>query len=75
MRLRVDITLHGITRSVETAAQFEKTEEEVSVSGAIAIDQSEFGIVPLSVFGGAIAVQDRLNMSYRIRARRMESPG
>jgi len=75
MRLRVDITLHGITRSVETAAQFEKTEEELSVSGAIAIDQSEFGIVPLSVLGGAITVQDRLNMSYRIRARRMESPG
>jgi YceI-like domain len=72
IRLRIAITLHGTTRSFETGAEFDRTEDELSVSGAIAIDQSEFGIVPLSVLGGAIAVQDRLNMSYRIRARRME---
>lgn len=72
IRVRIDITLHGITRSFETVARYEKTEEDLSVSGAIAIDQSEFGIVPLSVLGGAIAVQDRLKMSYRIRALRAE---
>jgi YceI-like domain len=72
IRLRIDITLHGTTRSFETGAEFDRTEDEWSVSGAIAMDQSEFGIVPLSVLGGAIAVQDRMNLSYRIRARRME---
>jgi YceI-like domain len=71
-QLRVAITLHGMTRSVDTAAQFEKTAEEVSVTGTIAIDQSQFGIAPFSVFGGAIAVQDRLNIAFRLRARRME---
>lgn len=72
IRARIDITLHGITRSFEMVAKFERTEVELSVSGAIAIEQSAFGIVPLAVLGGAIAVQDRVNMSYHIRARRME---
>jgi hypothetical protein len=74
IRLRIDIALHGTTRSLETDAEFERTEDELSVSGLIPIDQSEFGIVPLSVLGGAIAVQDRLNMSYRIRAFEHSSP-
>jgi hypothetical protein len=72
IRLRIDITLHGTTRSLETDAEFERSEDELSVSGLMSIDQSEFGIVPLSVLGGAIAVQDRLNMSYRIRASRIQ---
>jgi hypothetical protein len=72
IRLRMAITLHGTTRCFETSADVDSTKDELSVSGAIAIDQSEFGIVPLSVLGGAIAVQDRLTVSYRIRARRME---
>jgi hypothetical protein len=71
-QLRVAITLHGTTRYVDTEAQFEKTAEEVSVSGTFAIDQSQFGIAPFSVLGGAIAVQDRVNIKFRIRARRME---
>ena len=57
---------------MQTAVELEKTDEELSISGAIAIDQFEYGIVPLSVLGGAIAVQDRLNMSYRIYARRLQ---
>jgi hypothetical protein len=72
IRLRMDIALRGTIRSLETVAEFERTEDELSVSGVIQMDQSEFGIVPLSVLGGAIAVQDRLNMSYRIRALRTQ---
>ncbi len=73
-RLRVTVTLHGTTRSVETEAQLDKTADEVSAAGTIAIDQSQFGITPFSVFGGAIAVQDRVNIRFRIRARRIEYP-
>jgi len=57
---------------VQTAVELEETDEELSIAGVIAIDQSEYGIVPLSVLGGAITVQDRLNMSYRIYARRLQ---
>jgi hypothetical protein len=71
-QLQVVVTLHGTTRSVAAAAQFEEATGEISVTGALAFDQSRFGIAPFSVLGGAIAVQDRVNITYRIRARRME---
>jgi hypothetical protein len=71
-QLPVTVTLHGTTRSVDAAAQFEEATEEISVTGILAIDQSRFGIAPFSVLGGAIAVQDRVNITYRIRALRME---
>ncbi|HOM14616.1 MAG TPA: YceI family protein [Rubrivivax sp.] len=71
VRSSIRITLHGITRSYEAQASYEKSAEALCVSGTMAIDQSDFGIVPLSVLGGAIAVQDRLEMRYRIQALRM----
>ena len=71
-QLRAAVTLHGMTQSFDTAAQFETNAEEVSVTGTIALDQSQFGIVPFSLFGGAIAVQDRLSITFRLRAHRVE---
>jgi len=71
-QLRVAVTLHGTTRSVDAAAQFEMAAEEAVATGTVAIDQSRFGIAPFSVLGGAIAVQDRVNITFRIRARRMQ---
>ena len=70
--LPVAITLHGVTRSIDVLAQVDRSGEEISVAGSAAIDQSWFGITPFSVLGGAIAVQDRLNITFRIRARRID---
>lgn len=71
-RFRVTVTLHGATRPVEVAARIETAADEVAVTGTASIDQSEFGIAPFSILGGAIAVQDRVNVSFRIYARRIE---
>ena len=38
------------------------------VSGELEFDQSEFGIVPFSVLGGAIQVQDRLSLRFSLHA-------
>ena len=70
-RVRVTLTLHGVARSVDAAVHWEGTTAEFSVTGTFAIDQSQFGIAPLSILGGAISVQDRVNVSFRIRADRM----
>ena len=70
-QLQVAVTLHGTTRIVDATAQVENTADEISVTGTIAVDQSQFGIAPFSILGGAIAVQDRVNITFRIRARRM----
>lgn len=71
-RPRVAVTLHGATHLVEAASQLEQAADEITVTGALAIDQSRFGIAPFSILGGAIAVRDRVDITFRIRARRME---
>jgi hypothetical protein len=72
--IRVAVTLHGVTRSVDASTQFERAADDVLVAGTLAIDQSAFRIAPFSVLGGAIAVQDRLNITFQIRASRMHLP-
>jgi hypothetical protein len=41
------------------------------VSGAFRINQTDFGIVPLSLLGGAIEVQDEIDLHFRIHAVRI----
>jgi hypothetical protein len=70
-RLRVTVTLHGATVPTDVAAQVDMSSDEITVSGTLALDQSSFGIAPFSILGGAIAVQDRVTMHFKIRARRI----
>lgn len=67
-RLDVDITLHGQTRRFEVPARIAAARGEMRVSGELEFDQSEFGIVPFSVLGGAIQVQDRLSLRFNLHA-------
>jgi hypothetical protein len=69
--IRLYVTVHGVTRPVDAIASWAGTREEFSASGTFAFDQSAFGITPLSILGGAVTVQDRLNISFRIVARPM----
>ena len=69
--LRFALTLHGVTRLVDAAAKLDTTDEEILVTGTVAIDQTQFGIVPLSILGGAVSVQDRVKIRFRILARRI----
>lgn len=71
-QLKVAVTLHGATQFGDATTQSVTTQEKVFVRGTMAMDQSKFGIAPFSVLGGAIAVQDRMNITFRIHARRME---
>ena len=41
------------------------------MSGELALRQTDFGITPLSVAGGAIQVQDEVKLRFDIHARRM----
>ena len=69
-QLRVAVTLHGTTVPVVVAAQVDRSGDEVAVAGTMTLEQSQFGIVPFSILGGAIAVQDRVTLRFRIHARR-----
>jgi len=70
-RLSVTIMVHGVTRTHEVAAHVEIGMEAIAVSGSLSLDQTEFGVKPLSVLGGAIQVEDRVDLRFQIRAPRI----
>jgi hypothetical protein len=69
--LAVAITVHGKTRVFQVPSEIEIDEKSVGVSGKLAFNQTDFGITPYALLGGAIAVKDGLALRFRIRARRM----
>lgn len=66
--LALELTLHGVTRSLSVPARIRRTPSEFHISGSLSIDQSSFGITPLSILGGAIQVRDRLELNFEVRA-------
>jgi polyisoprenoid-binding protein YceI len=68
--LAVALTLHGTTRSFKVPAKLEAERERLSITGRLSFDQSDLGITPYSVLGGAIAVRDRVDLRFHVVARR-----
>ncbi|KAB8053398.1 YceI family protein [Janthinobacterium rivuli] len=73
-----DITLHGVTRTVQLPVRIEQAADgrRLQASGSLLLKQSDFGIVPFAVLGGAMAVQDQMELAFRITARQeLNAPG
>lgn len=66
----VAITLHGTTRTARIPIGIVTTNEEIVANGRMVLEQTDFGIAPLSILGGAIQVADEVNLRFQIRARR-----
>ncbi|KAB8045187.1 YceI family protein [Janthinobacterium aquaticum] len=64
------ITLHGVTRqvAVPTTVVSAADGRSLQASGKLLLNQSDFGITPFSVLGGAMAVQDQMELAFDIRA-------
>lgn len=76
--LDADISLHGVTRKVQVPVRIEETADggSLQASGSLLLKQSDFGIVPFAILGGAMAVQDQMELAFRITATRAASaPG
>ncbi len=69
--LSVAITLHGVTRALQAPARIDADADLIEVSGRLSFDQTDFGITPYSVLGGAIAVRNGVDLRFRVRARRL----
>lgn len=67
--LQVDVTLHGVTRTLPVEARREADGDGLRVRGKVTLKQTDFGLVPFSVMGGAMAVQDALELRFDVRAR------
>jgi len=73
--LGVAITLHGVTRTLQAPARIDADAGRIDVTGRISFDQTDFGITPYSLLGGAIAVRNRVDLRFRIRALRLPAAG
>ncbi|MFA6068899.1 MAG: YceI family protein [Janthinobacterium sp.] len=73
-----DITLHGVTRTLQLPVRIADTADGrgLQASGSLLLKQSDFGIVPFAILGGAMAVQDQMELAFRITARQeLSAPG
>jgi YceI-like domain len=62
------ITLHGVTRPALIPVALEFHGERLIASGRFALLQTDFGITPYSVLGGALRVEDRIDIAFRLEA-------
>ena len=67
--LRVSITLHGVTRDYAVPVDLRENDGVMTVSGTLELNQSDFGLVPFSVMGGAMAVQDKMELRFSLLAK------
>ena len=66
--MRVTVAVHGVERTVDAPVEVEERDGSLVAKGRVALKQTDFGITPLSVLGGAIQVQDEVHIRFAIRA-------
>lgn len=66
--MRAEITLHGSTRALDAPVEVDTRDGALVATGMLTVRQTDFGITPLSLLGGAIRVEDAVLVRFRIRA-------
>jgi hypothetical protein len=69
-QVRLTLALHGRTRVLALPVRVHAG-DPMTVEGAFTLRQTDFGIQPFTVLGGALAVQDEIGLRYRLVARGM----
>ncbi|MFL6658941.1 MAG: YceI family protein [Massilia sp.] len=67
--LRLTVTLHGVARSYQVPTRIVRTGDSLTATGDLRLLQTDFGIVPMSVMGGAMSVLDPMELHFSIVAR------
>jgi hypothetical protein len=62
----VAITLHGQTRKQLVPLNVQHENDALTVSGALALRQADFGVTPYTVLGGLLSVQDEIAAEFRL---------
>jgi hypothetical protein len=67
-RITTRITIKGVTRDVVVPVETVIADGQLTASGAFDILQTDFGIKPFSIGLGALEVQDRLHLEFKLLA-------
>ena len=60
-----DLTLHGTTRPL----RFSVKVKDGVFSGKVPVTQTQFGIKPVSIAGGAVKVKDIVDIEFEVRMK------
>jgi polyisoprenoid-binding protein YceI len=69
-RIIARITIKDVSRDVTVPVKIATTGGRLTASGAFDVQQTEFGIKPFTAALGALAVQDKLHITFEITAMR-----
>ena len=69
--LNAQVRLHAVTRTLRIPVQLARDGDRLKIDGRFRIRQSDFGMTPYSILGGALRVKDELGLSFRIEATRL----
>jgi hypothetical protein len=64
---KIQITLHGQSREMWVPLNVEGLPGTLTVAGSFVLHQTDFGVQPYSVLGGALAVQDEVVIEFRLQ--------
>jgi hypothetical protein len=68
-QIDISMALNGVLRAIRVPAKIEKTAGQITVTGRVTLAQTAFDITPFSILGGALQVQDQVDVRFAIRAR------
>lgn len=63
---RIAVEMHGQTREMVVPLTVSGLPETLVVEGALVLQQSDFGVKPLSVLGGLLSVQDAVIVEFKL---------
>jgi len=68
LKVLAEVTLRGVTHASEEIAEITLGAGLIELEGTLNVRQSDFGITPFSILGGAIRVRNVVLIRYRIHA-------
>jgi len=70
LNLSGKLKLHGVERPVSFPLRVHAEAGELRGEGDVSILQSDYGMIPVKVGGGAVKVKDKLKITFNILARK-----
>jgi polyisoprenoid-binding protein YceI len=69
MLAQVSVSVRGQTRTIAVPLRYEVKEDEVRAQGQFALKQTDLGLTPFSLLGGALRVEDEMTVKFSVVAR------
>ena len=69
MLAQVSVSIRGQTRTIAVPLRYEVTVNEVRAQGQFALKQTDLGLTPFSLLGGALRVEDEMTVKFSLVAR------